>query len=335
MKKAWIVMLAAFFGSIAIAANQFKVPPTMNTLLDRFQIDMTVGGWLMSIFAVSGIFLALPAAVILGKLGPKKSGLIALGCTLLGSVIGSLAANAQMLLVSRCIEGVGLGLIAVVTPAVISMWFPPEKRGLPIGLWSTFVPVGCFVIYNAADWIMPVLGWQGVWWLGTLITTIAIVFYGLVVTSPVTDTNNSMKQRIEIVDGFKSQALWILVIAYTAWTVSMQGIYTWMPPYLSKVLAFDIPKANLYSSLVLMATIPSCIIAGWLLDKVQKNKKRLIPFVSLIVLIFLSYKTFRLGGNDPVLIFLVLFGFIAGFVPSSVFSLLASSFSASFLIKLI
>ena len=70
-----------------------------------------------------------------------------------------------------------------------------------------------------------------------------------------------------------------------------------------------------------MATIPSCIIAGWLLDKVQKNRKRLIPLVSLVVLILLSYKIFRLGGNDPVLAFLVLFGFIAGFIPASVFTL--------------
>lgn len=323
MKKAWAVMIAAFFGSIVVAANQFKIPPTMDLLLDQFQVDMAVGGWLMSIFAVSGIILALPAAVILEKIGPKKSGLIALGCTMLGSIIGALAPNAQVLLASRCIEGIGLGLIAVVTPAVISMWFPPEKRGLPIGIWSTFIPIGCFIIYNTADWIIPLWGWQGVWWLGAVLAAIAFVFYGLIVSAPSQSheiPSNEVK-KIKMTDAFKSRALWVLVLAYTAWTFSMQGIYTWMPPYLSQVLAFDIGKANFYSSLVLMATIPSCIISGWLLDKVQKNRKKLIPLAALILLIGLSFKTFRLESSDPVLAFLVVFGFIAGFMPASVFAL--------------
>jgi MFS family permease len=88
------------------------------------------------------LILALPAGIILQKLGPKVAGLIAVGCLMIGSAWGALANGAGLLLASRVLEGVGMGLIAVVAPASIAMWFPREKQGTPMGIWATWVPVG-------------------------------------------------------------------------------------------------------------------------------------------------------------------------------------------------
>ena len=149
-RKAWAVMLAAYLAGVAIALNQSKVPPAMQVLLQSLHMDMTTGGWLMSAFAVAGIVLGIPAAFVLAKLGPKLSGLIALGCTFVGSIVGALATGPAILLSGRVIEGIGLGLITVIAPAVISMWFPPEKRGTPMGIWASWVPVGGFILATGA-----------------------------------------------------------------------------------------------------------------------------------------------------------------------------------------
>ena len=113
-RKSWAVMFVAYLAGVAVALNQFKVPPVMQVLMDSLQVDMATGGWLMSVFSVAGVIFALPAAFLLGRLGPKASGLIALGCTIIGSVLGALAQQVGVLLAGRVIEGVGLALIAVV-----------------------------------------------------------------------------------------------------------------------------------------------------------------------------------------------------------------------------
>ena len=133
----------------------------------------------MSVFLL-GVIFALPAAFLLGRLGPKASGLIALGCTLFGSVLGALAQQVGVLLAGRVIEGIGLALIAVVAPAVISMWFEPQERGLPMGIWASWVPVATFVMYNIAGIVKTVLGGR-VWWFGTVVSLIAFVAYAAVV----------------------------------------------------------------------------------------------------------------------------------------------------------
>ena len=134
---AWVILLVVFLASVAAPLNQAKIPPLMPVIMDTFQLTLGQAGWLMSIFALTVLFLSLPAGIFMQKFGPKILGLIALGCLMLGSAIGVLSHNPSLSLFRRLIEGSGMGLIAMIAPAVIAMWFPPEKQGIPMGIWVT------------------------------------------------------------------------------------------------------------------------------------------------------------------------------------------------------
>ena len=161
-KKAWAVMLAVYFASIAAAVNQFKVPPVMQRLMAELGLDMVAGGWAMSVFSVAGLVLAIPTALILRRWGLKLTGTVAMGCTLTGAVVGALSPSATALMAGRLIEGAGSGLIAIIAPAAISAWFPARERGMPMGLWATWVPVGNVIMFNLAHPLMEPFGWRSV-----------------------------------------------------------------------------------------------------------------------------------------------------------------------------
>jgi MFS family permease len=72
-------LFVVFLASAAAPLNQFKVPPMMPPLMESFQLDLSMAGLLISVFAVTGFILALPAGLILQRLGPKAAGLIAAG----------------------------------------------------------------------------------------------------------------------------------------------------------------------------------------------------------------------------------------------------------------
>lgn len=134
---AWVILGVVFLASLAASLNQAKVPPVLPVLMETFNLSLTNAGMLMSIFVFTGVILALPAGLIMHRLGLKVTALIAVGSLVVDSSLGALSTMSRLLLLSRFIEGVGMGLISVVAPAAITMWFVPQKRGTPMGNYGT------------------------------------------------------------------------------------------------------------------------------------------------------------------------------------------------------
>lgn len=132
--RGWLVTLVGMLAAVAIAINMFKVPPTMGLLMADLGIGPALGGWLMTVPTVTGLILALPSGGLTDKFGPKKVGLFAILSAAVGSLIGSFAPNIELLLFSRFVEGLSFALIGVAVPAIIALWFSPEKSGAPMAI---------------------------------------------------------------------------------------------------------------------------------------------------------------------------------------------------------
>jgi MFS family permease len=316
------MMAVAFWASITVAINRFKVPPVMQTLLRELDIGMVTGGLLMSSVSVATILLAVPSAFLLTRLGPKTVGVLALGCSVIGSTIGALAPSITPLLLGRIVEGVGVGLIGVVAPAVISMWFPPATRGLPMGIWAAWVPVGNVIIFNLAHPLADSFDWRAVWWFGTAAALSALVIFGLVVTTPphakkegrsATGREHSFGRML-----FNPTA-WLLGLAFATFAFSLLGYNTWAPSYLSENLGIDIAAANRYTSLMFLAAIPANVIAGWMMNRTRHRGRLLTGAFVVSTLLFVW--SFSLPSAGVVIVYMAALGFATNFIPTSVFTL--------------
>ena len=173
----WIMLMALFLAAVAAPVNQYKVPPVMPVLMDVFGLDLTSANLLMSVFSVAGLVLAIPAGLIVQRIGPKRSGLIAIVSVILGSALGALSGGAAMLLASRAIEGLSFVLMMVVAPALIAVWFTSEERGVPMGIFAIWVPAGSMIMLNIAPALVAQFGWQSVWWFGCAYGVMAFLVF--------------------------------------------------------------------------------------------------------------------------------------------------------------
>jgi predicted MFS family arabinose efflux permease len=321
-RKAWAVMVVIFIASIVVAANRFKVPPVLPILMDELQVDMVAGGWLMSVSSLAGVILAIPAAFLLTRIGLKLTGLVALGCAMTGAVIGALATGAGVMLLGRVVEGVSVSLIAVLAPTAISLWFPPRERGLPMGIWAAWVPVGNVVMFNVAHPLMNALGWRAVWWFGTLFALAAFVLVGLVVSSP-PQTGSGRGSAPAPPKDFGRMLLnpstWLLALAFGAFGFCLLGYNTWAPKFLTDTLHIEPAAANAYASFMFLAAIPANVIAGWLINRL-KDRYSLLPAAFLITTI-LFFWSFHLESVNVVLPYMITLGFASNFIPTATFTL--------------
>jgi predicted MFS family arabinose efflux permease len=311
-----------FVASIAVAANRFKVPPVLPVLMDELQVDMVTGGWLMSLSSVAGIILAIPAAFVLTRTGLKLAGLIAMGCAIAGGVLGAVATGASAMLLGRVIEGVSVSLMAVLAPTAISLWFPPRERGLPMGIWAAWIPIGNVIMFNLAHPLMNAFGWRAVWWFGVLFSTVAFVLVTVVVASPPqVGSGSSTATAPPRVFGrmLLNPSAWLLALAFAAFGFCMLGYNTWAPKYLTDTLYIEPNAASFYASLMFLAGITANILAGWLLNR-MKDRYSLLPVAFLLTTI-LIFSSFRLGSMSIVAPYMIALGVISNSVPTAMFTL--------------
>jgi predicted MFS family arabinose efflux permease len=321
-RKAWLVMVVVFLASIAIATNRFKAPPVLPTLMAELQVDMVTGGWLVSASSVAGIFLSIPAAILLNRMGLKLTGLLALGCAILGPVVGALANGPAMLLTGGIIEGVGATLISVVAPVAISLWFPLEDRGLPMGIWAGWVPVGNVIAFNIAHPLADAFGWRSIWWFGAAFSFIALVLFALVVRPPSKKEVHAQKDvqfSRSFVQGLLNPSAWLLGLGFGTFAFGLLGYNSWAPTFLATTLDINPAVASSFASLMFLAAIPANIVAGWSINRIRRPH-RLLP-VAFILMGILFFWGFRLDNRAVIAPYMIALGFISNFIPTTIFTL--------------
>jgi predicted MFS family arabinose efflux permease len=324
-RYAWVILFVVSLASVAAPLNQFKVPPLMPMLMQAFQLNLSQAGMLMSVFAITGFVLALPAGLILQKLGPKVAGLLAVGCLVVGSAWGALASSATLLLASRVLEGAGMGLIAVVGPASIALWFPREKQGTAMGVWGTWVPIGNVIMFSLAPMLATSVGWRAVWWAGALFAFVAFILYWLLMRLPPSLEGD---QRVELGDSgddlspklapaLANRGIWLLALSFACFNVVLISFATFFPTFLAGERHYSLAQAGLIASLSTIAALGSAPLAGWLSDRIGSRRLFIaIPFVVVAGMIALP---FHLTGWSLYAL-MVLLGLISAAIPIATFA---------------
>lgn len=317
-KYAWVILLVAYLASIAAPLNQNKVPPLMPILLDAFQINLGTAGLLMSVFALTGFLLALPAGFILQKWGLKVTGVIALAGLTAGSALGALSGSIGLLLASRVLEGVGMGLIAVVAPAAIAVWFPADKQGAPMGIWATWVPVGSLVMLVLGPALATAYGWQSVWWLGAGISLVVLVLYGWFMRPPAAAGKEvGLDDDVNLLRALANRDIWLLALAFGCFNFVFMPLATFYPTFLADVRGYTLSQAALIASISTALVLISAPLAGWVSDRI--GSRRLVFTLPFLVVAGMMFFPFRVEGWQ-IYLFLGLLGLVAGAVPTATFA---------------
>lgn len=323
----WVVTLVGILAAVAIAINMFKVPPTMGLLMADLGIGPALGGWLMTVPTITGLILALPSGGLTDKFGPKKVGLFAILSAAVGSLLGTFSPTIELLLVSRFVEGLSFALIGMAVPALISMWFSPEKSGAPMAIWSGWVPIGMLAIFTGANLFISADDpgtWTNVWWVSTALLAVAAVLYLIFVKAPAGYAAEKAP-KISLVAGMKSPSTWLLALIFAMFAFIMYAVSTFAPTYCMQELGYSIEDSNLYSSLITVGMIVGVVLMTPVLNKVVKLKSRIWLLVaSMVLTALIAVLAFNVPPSATVAV-MVVTGIVLQLVPAVIWPIAPSA----------
>ena len=173
-------MLGGFTVSLSYGSLNVAIPSMMSSLgtdLDRLQWVQTAYQIIQAVF--------IPAVGWLGaRLGTKRLFIL---CTLLfitGSALSGLAWNLQSLIVFRLIQGIGGGPINPLSMSMLYSAFPPDKRGLALGLSSFTRSFGPAIAPALGGHLIEVLSWRAIFYINVPVGLLSagIVFFTMPAT---------------------------------------------------------------------------------------------------------------------------------------------------------
>jgi predicted MFS family arabinose efflux permease len=323
--KKWTVFFCVFLSAIVIAMNQFKVPPVMGALMKGMGLDNAQGGMLMTGYAIAVAILVIPGAFILSKLGTRKTTLVALLCAGGGAALGAFSSGYTMMMVSRCIEGIGSALIAVALPCVVTQYFAPEERGKPMGIQAGFIPAAILIIYNVAVPVENAFGGvTGVWWFTAALCLICFILCAAVVKDVAGQEEEGAPSGEKASLGQVIRTPMILALALCFFGAGFRDMTyaTWSPTFFTEVRGISAQISNLMTSLAYLGLWGGTIIAGTLFDKKVSPRKFLL--LTTIVMIIACLGCFTIP-NSLAVPFMIILGMLQGFVVSTIYFLAPSA----------
>lgn len=289
-----VVLLVA---GIAVAMIQYKVPTILTDLMSMFSMGAEEASWLMSIFTLMSIFVALPAGLLAQRFGAKAMMVASLGLAVAGSLVGLAAHASAVLIVSRAIEGAALTILTTCGPIAVQASVKPEKVGTAMGIWGIWGCLGSTIAAVVTPTVFESMGFGGVWvaFAAFAVAAAALVLFALRV--PVGGVGGrvdaagcrsgigerlgsreldaaSISRRPRYREIFTRDTV-LFFIGFAAFNICLLAILAFVPTIL-QMQGFDATLSGFISTAPMLLSIVSSPLFGAISDRVGRCKPLLV-----------------------------------------------------------
>ncbi|MGV8084219.1 MAG: nitrate/nitrite transporter [Coriobacteriia bacterium] len=273
---AWVILAVVWLAGFTAPANMAKVITLAPVIMGVFGISTSAIGWVIALFYVLGFVLAFPAASLTNRFGVKVTIVVSIACGALGSLLGVISGSLAIFMISRVLEGAGMGMLGVAGPAAISPWFPAEKRGRAMGIWAMWVAVAMIVCPIFYAWLYKVASWQSVWWFTLVFDVVILVLFLFMYRKPDFSFDGDEaagEERVRIADVLKEPAIWLLGAVFLFDELVFMSINGFLTTYLtSPNVGATLGTAALISSCMAISGSVFAPVSGIVSDKLKTRK---------------------------------------------------------------
>ncbi len=142
MAERWRVLLVLCVARIAMGFQFQSIGATAGPLQREFGIDLAYVGWLVGLYMLPGLVLALPSGLLGARFGERRAALLGLAMMVAGGAALALAQSPQGLIAGRIVCGIGGVLYSVMVTKMVADWFAGKELVLAMSLMVNTWPIG-------------------------------------------------------------------------------------------------------------------------------------------------------------------------------------------------
>lgn len=313
----WGAIWAVFGAGLICGAYMTKVALALP--LQRAELGLTLveSGFIATTFNVVGGLVGMLAGTMCDRYGQRRLGLAGLAILTFSGLLGAMAWNFPVLLVSRFFEGIGFILFTVAATSLIATAAAgPRDRAKALGLWSAYMPTGGGLALLVAPPVIAAWGWRGLWVLLALGAAACFVLAARYAPTPKYGGIASMRLVAESLAQRGNIVFALLFICYVAQWVS---VMIWLPTFLIDERGASPTAAGLLTALMVLINAPGNIAGGWLLAHGVRRGPMIVAASAVMAVCSAGMLGALLPDAARYLLCLA-FSACAGVIPGAIFS---------------
>lgn len=149
----YLVCLVAALGGFLFGFDTAVISGTISLVKNDFQLSALSEGWFVSC-ALLGCILGVSVSGKLSDSYGRKIVMILSALLFFSSAIGCMFSGSfTILIISRLVGGLGIGVASMISPLYISEFSPPRYRGMMVSLYQLALTIGIVLAYFSNAWL--------------------------------------------------------------------------------------------------------------------------------------------------------------------------------------
>ena len=141
------ICTAVAFGGLLFGFDTAVISGAIGLIKSQFALDALREGWLVSSGLAGCVLGVLISGMLSDRAGRKRTILLAAVAFLFSGAGCGLAGSVNILIASRIVGGVGVGMASVVSPMLIAELAPADQRGRMIAYYQLAITLGILLAY--------------------------------------------------------------------------------------------------------------------------------------------------------------------------------------------
>jgi len=263
----WPAVWVCIVAGVVAATFVGKLPGALPALSAEFGLSLVSASWVVSMFNTLALATAVFFGFVADRAGALRSCLGGLVALTVGGAGGALATSTEVLLLSRFVEGAGFIAVGVSAPALIASAAVGRDRGLALGIWSAYMPIGFAIALLATPFVIAAAGWRGLWW-GTVLAAVVVLASLWRVRSAFPLPPPHVERTLaSLAQALRQPGPWWCALAMCFYTFQWTAVMVWLPTFLVQERSLTLLVATALTTLVVGVNIPGILLGTWLLQR--------------------------------------------------------------------
>ena len=268
--------------------------------------DERIGSLTFAFFIV--YMLAAPLTGWLGDRFPRKPLIIA--GALLWSVLTlstALVHTFGELYLRHALVGIGEASFCIFAPALLSDYWPPERRNRILTIFYLSLPIGAAMGYILGGTLGQAYGWRAPFYVSAAPGLVVAMLVWIFLREPARGASELLAikpDRATLAGLTRNAAYWTATLGMAMMTFTLGGISVWMPTFLYRYGHSSLAGAGqILGAITVVDGIAGTWLGGWLAQRwLRRNKAALYLLSGWSVLLAAPFALLTFYGPRPLMV---------------------------------